>query len=339
MVELLTQPPPMEAIARMIAIEGVRVAPTIARHAAGARPPPRPRSGRRGAHPAGDVRRRGACGRVLADGRRADGEAGDGARVHPSLQLHRRTALHADRVLAHGRRRPRVLLERRAPGGDARPVRAPLAVQPLRRALGDDARHASASSSASTATASRPRPPARAAAAAPSCSTPSRRRAMSTAERDAFLESTLAEQIRAERRRHNGDVSAAALDVVAPRPRHVVRRRCALPQRLARRARRVRLARGDVHRRATTTTSSSSPPMRDGDLAYTVGIERYRASTASGATVQNTLRVDARLPARGRRLEDRPSTRRPHARRRRAVERPMIQLLRAAGCSGGRSRA
>ena len=29
MVELLTQPPPMEAIARMTAIEGVRVAPTV----------------------------------------------------------------------------------------------------------------------------------------------------------------------------------------------------------------------------------------------------------------------------------------------------------------------
>jgi ketosteroid isomerase-like protein len=28
-----------------------------------------------------------------------------------------------------------------------------------------------------------------------------------------------------------------------------------------------------------------------GDLAYTVGIERYRATTSAGATVENTLRV------------------------------------------------
>ena len=37
------------------------------------------------------------------------------------------------------------------------------------------------------------------------------------------------------------------------------------------------------------------------------------------------------VPPRGRRVEDRPSTRRPHARRRRPFDRAMIQLLRPAG--------
>ena len=54
-VELLTEPPPAEAIAKMTAIEGVRIVP-VTHHAARARAPSRTR--RRGcrADPACDVR-------------------------------------------------------------------------------------------------------------------------------------------------------------------------------------------------------------------------------------------------------------------------------------------
>jgi ketosteroid isomerase-like protein len=113
---------------------------------------------------------------------------------------------------------------------------------------------------------------------------------MSTAERASFLETTLDAQIRAEVALHNGDVE----------PRHstwshhdpVTVFGAGVP-----------LTTGweDVRPLfdwvATTFTACDDYEFEliaadaDGDLAYTVGIERYRATNATGAPVHNTLRV------------------------------------------------
>ena len=53
MLELLTEPPPAEAIARMTSIEGVRTVPTLLTTTR-ARPTSRTRGGGCGAYPAGD---------------------------------------------------------------------------------------------------------------------------------------------------------------------------------------------------------------------------------------------------------------------------------------------
>jgi ketosteroid isomerase-like protein len=113
---------------------------------------------------------------------------------------------------------------------------------------------------------------------------------MWTAELDQFLESTLAAQISAERALHDGDVTPRLSTWSHRDP--------------------VTLFGAGVGCR--TTWSEVLPVFErlaerfngcdeydfeliaagaDGDLAYTVGIERYRAVTAAGATVDNTLRV------------------------------------------------
>ena len=57
MLELLTDPPPPEAIAKMTAIEGVRIVPTMLTTQQGPDAAPRTRSGGRGAHHSRDLRR------------------------------------------------------------------------------------------------------------------------------------------------------------------------------------------------------------------------------------------------------------------------------------------
>jgi ketosteroid isomerase-like protein len=112
---------------------------------------------------------------------------------------------------------------------------------------------------------------------------------MPAAELTAFLESTLVEQIRAERALHNGDLTPR-LSTWSHRDPTVF-------------GAGVPLCRGWTEVRAVfdwlaaTFTGCEDYDFEliaahaDGDLAYTVGVERYRATTASGVTVQNTLRV------------------------------------------------
>ena len=113
---------------------------------------------------------------------------------------------------------------------------------------------------------------------------------MSTAERTSFLEATLEAQIRAEVALHNGDVG----------PRHATWSHqdpvtvfgAAVP---------LTTGWADVRPLfdwlATTVTACDDYEFEliaadaDGDLAYTVGIERYRATSAAGRPVHNTLRV------------------------------------------------
>ena len=113
---------------------------------------------------------------------------------------------------------------------------------------------------------------------------------MSTTELTAFLESTLANQIRAERALHNGDLTPRLSTWSHHDPVTVF-------------GAGVPFCAGWTDVRAVfdwlaaTFTGCDDYDFEliaadaDGDLAYTVGIERYRATTASGATVQNTLRV------------------------------------------------
>lgn len=112
---------------------------------------------------------------------------------------------------------------------------------------------------------------------------------MSTAELEAFLEPTIAEQIRAERAIHNGDLTPR-LSTWSHRDPTVF-------------GAGVPFSRGWTEVLAVFEWLAATFTACDeydfelitadasGDLAYTVGVERYRATTASGATVQNTLRV------------------------------------------------
>src|SRR4051795_10491201 len=77
------------------------------------------------------------CG-FLGQAISAEGAAGRRAGFHPPLQLLRRAALHADRTVAHAGRCERVLLVRGTSSSDARAVPQPVAVQPLRRPVGDE---------------------------------------------------------------------------------------------------------------------------------------------------------------------------------------------------------
>src|SRR5262245_8373319 len=113
---------------------------------------------------------------------------------------------------------------------------------------------------------------------------------MPVTERDAFLEAMLPRQIRAEVAIHNGDLTPR-LSTWSQRDPVTV------------------FGAGVTHRsgwrevRAVFDWVAASFASCDdydfellaadarGALAYTVGIERYRASTATGATVHNTLRV------------------------------------------------
>jgi len=113
---------------------------------------------------------------------------------------------------------------------------------------------------------------------------------MSATERAAFLESTLAGQIKAERALHDGDVVPRLSTWSHDDPVTVF-------------GAGVPLSKGWSAVRAVFDKVASSfatcedydfeliASDADGDLAYTVGIERYRATTTSGATVNNTLRV------------------------------------------------
>ena len=113
---------------------------------------------------------------------------------------------------------------------------------------------------------------------------------MPTAELTAFLESTLADQIRAERALHNGDLTPRLSTWSHRDP--VTLFGAGVP-----------FCQGWTDVRAVfdwlaaTFTSCEDYDFEliaahaDGDLAYTVGVERYRATTASGVTVQNALRV------------------------------------------------
>jgi ketosteroid isomerase-like protein len=113
---------------------------------------------------------------------------------------------------------------------------------------------------------------------------------MSTTERDAFLEATLDAQIRAEVALHNGDVTPRLSTWSHRDPLTVF-------------GAGVPLRRGwdDVHevfewvadRFEACDDYEFELVAADatGGLAYTVGFERYRATTAGGEVVENELRV------------------------------------------------
>jgi ketosteroid isomerase-like protein len=113
---------------------------------------------------------------------------------------------------------------------------------------------------------------------------------VSTAERAAFLDATLPGQIGAEEALHNGDLTPRLSTWSHHDP--VTLFGAGVP---------VRTGWTDVLAvfgwLATTFVACQSYAFEliaadaDGDLAYTVGVERYRATTATGTTVDNELRV------------------------------------------------
>jgi ketosteroid isomerase-like protein len=113
---------------------------------------------------------------------------------------------------------------------------------------------------------------------------------MSTAEFRAFVESTLADQIRAERALHAGDVtprlSTWSHDDAITLFGAAVPLCCGWDD--------VRAVFDWLATRFTACEDYDFELVAgdvDGGLAYTVGIERYRATIPSGAQIQNTLRV------------------------------------------------
>jgi ketosteroid isomerase-like protein len=113
---------------------------------------------------------------------------------------------------------------------------------------------------------------------------------MRTTEFETFLESTLAAQISAERALHNGDVVPRLSTWSHHDPVTVFG--AGVPRRTG-----WRDIRPLFDWLAATFTACDEYDFElvagdaNGDLAYTVGVERYRATTASGARVDNTLRV------------------------------------------------
>jgi ketosteroid isomerase-like protein len=113
---------------------------------------------------------------------------------------------------------------------------------------------------------------------------------MTTADLEAFLDSTLPEQIRAERALHNGDLTPRLTTWSHHEPVTVfgagVAFRHGWPA-----------TRAVFEWVAATFTRCDEYDFElltagvDRDLAYTVGIERYRATTSTGAEVQTALRV------------------------------------------------
>ena len=113
---------------------------------------------------------------------------------------------------------------------------------------------------------------------------------MPTTDFETFIESTLADQIRAECALHNGDVAPRLTTWSHHDP--VTLFGAGVP---------CRRGWPDVRAvfawLAATFTGCDDYDFEliaahaNGDLAYTVGVERYRATTTSGMTVQNTLRV------------------------------------------------
>jgi ketosteroid isomerase-like protein len=113
---------------------------------------------------------------------------------------------------------------------------------------------------------------------------------MPTTEFETFLELALADQIRAERALHNGDVVPRLSTWSHHDPVTVfgagVSRRIGWKD--------IRPLFDWLAARFTACDDYDFELIAgdaNGDLAYTVGIERYRATTASGARVDNTLRV------------------------------------------------
>ena len=112
---------------------------------------------------------------------------------------------------------------------------------------------------------------------------------MSTAELTAFLESTLPGQIRAERALHNGDLTPRLSTWSHGDPTLFG---AGVPF-----CQGWREVRAVFEWLATTFAGCEDYDFEliaghaDRDLAYTVGVERYRATTSAGVTVQNTLRV------------------------------------------------
>ncbi len=138
MAELQTLPPPPEAVSAMLAIPQVQIAPTILATQQGP-------DGELGPEMAGAILILQATfadpeGRPRLLGRRGAPHeaAGLGTRLHPPLQLPRRAEHHLDRSVADSDRRQVFRRDARTPRRRARPLQEPLAIQPLRRDLGDD---------------------------------------------------------------------------------------------------------------------------------------------------------------------------------------------------------
>ena len=113
---------------------------------------------------------------------------------------------------------------------------------------------------------------------------------MAPAERRAFLDATLPEQLRAERALHNGDLTPRLSTWSHCDP--VTLFGAAVPVR-----RGWREIRPVFDWLASTFVACDDYEFEvvaadaAGDLAFTAGIERYRATTAKGVEVQNALRA------------------------------------------------
>jgi ketosteroid isomerase-like protein len=113
---------------------------------------------------------------------------------------------------------------------------------------------------------------------------------MPAPERDAFLEAMLPQQIRAEVAIHNGDVTPRLSTWSQHDPVTVFGAGSPFQSGW-------RDVRAVFDRVAASFVSCDDYDYEllaadaCGDLAYTVGVERYRASTASGTSLDNTLRV------------------------------------------------
>jgi ketosteroid isomerase-like protein len=113
---------------------------------------------------------------------------------------------------------------------------------------------------------------------------------MSSAERAAFLEAVLPAHISAEQALHEGD--ATARRSTWSHDDRVTLFGAGVAYRSG-----WSEVRAVFDRLATTFTSCADYRLEllaagaSADLAYTVGIERYRASTSAGQAVQNTLRA------------------------------------------------
>ena len=113
---------------------------------------------------------------------------------------------------------------------------------------------------------------------------------MSRGERDAFLDATLESQMQAEVALHNGDVTPRLSTWSHTDPITVFG--AGVPWRTG-----WCDVRAVFEWVASSFTSCDEYDFEliaadaDGELAYTVGIERYRATTADGRVVQNELRA------------------------------------------------
>ncbi|MGH9235922.1 MAG: YybH family protein [Acidimicrobiales bacterium] len=113
---------------------------------------------------------------------------------------------------------------------------------------------------------------------------------MQTADLTTFLDSTLDAQIAAERALHNGDVTPRLSTWSQRDPVTVFG--AGVPFRSGWRDVRAIFDWVASHFESCDDYDYELlAGAAHGDLAYTVGIERYRALTASGTTVDNTLRV------------------------------------------------